>query len=70
MIEETDFKVEFTFKNGKEKTVIMTASDVDTMFDKLWEREPIKWMNIWEDIINLGDVSYINYDEVTEDSIR
>lgn len=60
------FKVTFEFKNGSTKTIQMTDGDVDDMFDKLWEREPIKWLNIWEDIINLDEVQHIYYEEVEE----
>ena len=45
----------------------MTDTDVDTMFDKLWGRDPIKWMNIWEHIINFEDVHYVNYKEEEEE---
>lgn len=67
MIEPTMYKVSIEFKSGKVLIIEMTDTDVDTMFDKLWERDPIKWMNIWEHVINLEDVRYVNYIEL-EDS--
>ena len=66
MNEPTMFKVLIIFKNGKELKIEMTDSDIDTMFDKLWERNSIKWMNVWEHIINFDDVHYIKYEELEE----
>ena len=66
MIEPTMFKVLIIFKNGKELKIEMTDLDIDTMFDKLWERDSIKWMNVWEHIINFDDVHYIKYEELEE----
>ena len=66
MNEPTMFKVLIIFKNGKELKIEMTDLDIDTMFDKLWERDSIKWMNVWEHIINFDDVHYIKYKEVEE----
>ena len=67
MIEPTTYKVTIRFKNGKSLVIKMTDTDVDTMFDKLWGRDPIKWMNIWEHIINFEDVHYVNYKEEEEE---
>lgn len=67
MIEETMFDVTFEFKNGDVKKIRMVSSEVDTMFDKLWEREQIKWLNIWEEIINLDAVQYIYHAKVEEE---
>ena len=67
MIEPTMYKVTIEFKDGKILIIEMTDTDVDTMFDKLWERDPIKWMNIWEHVINFEDVRYINYVELEEE---
>lgn len=64
MNEPTMFKVLIIFKNGKELKIEMTDLDIDTMFDKLWERDSIKWMNVWEHIINFDDVHYIKYEEL------
>ena len=64
MSEPTMFKVLITFKNGNELKIEMTDLDIDTMFDKLWERDSIKWMNVWEHIINFDDVHYIMYEEL------
>lgn len=64
MNEPTMFKVLITFKNGNELKIEMTDLDIDTMFDKLWERDSIKWMNVWEHIINFDDVHYIMYEEL------
>lgn len=66
MNEPTMFKVIIIFKNGKELKIEMTDLDIDTMFDKLWERDSIKWMNVWEHIINFDDVHYIKYEELEE----
>lgn len=66
MNEPTMFKVLIIFKNGKELKIEMTDLDIDTMFDKLWERDSIKWMNVWEHIINFDDVHYIKYEELEE----
>lgn len=66
MIEPTMFKVLIIFKNGKELKIEMTDLDIDTMFDKLWERDSIKWMNVREHIINFDDVHYIKYEELEE----
>lgn len=66
MKEPTMFKVLIIFKNGKELKIEMTDLDIDTMFDKLWERDSIKWMNVWEHIINFDDVHYIKYEELEE----
>ena len=67
MIEPTMYKVTIEFTNGDTITLEMTNTEVDTMFDKLWDRDPIKWMNIWEHIINFEDVRYINYVELEEE---
>ena len=66
MNEPTMFKVLIIFKNGNDLKIEMTDLDIDTMFDKLWERDSIKWMNIWEHIINFDDVHYIKYEELEE----
>lgn len=64
MIEPTMYEVRLQFKDGAVLIIKMTDIDVDTMFDKLWERDSIKWMNVWEDIINLEEVRYIQYKEL------
>lgn len=64
MNEPKMFKVLITFKNGNELKIEMTDLDIETMFDKLWERDSIKWMNVWEHIINFDDVHYIKYEEM------
>ena len=66
MNEPIMFKVLIMFKNGNELKIEMTDLDMDTMFDKLWERDSIKWMNVWEHIINFDDVHYIKYEELEE----
>ena len=66
MNEPTMFKVLIVFKNGKELKIEMTDLDIETMFNKLWERDSIKWMNVWEHIINFDDVHYIKYEELEE----
>lgn len=67
MNEPTFFEVLIEFKNGNTLIIEMTDIDIDTMFDKMWERDPIKWMNIWEHIINFDDVRYVNYKELEEE---
>ena len=64
MNEPIMFKMLIVFKNGNELKIEMTDLDIDTMFDKLWERDSIKWMNVWEHIINFDDVHYIMYEEL------
>ena len=64
MNEPIMFKVLIVFKNGNELKIEMTDLDIDTMFDKLWERDSIKWMNVWGHIINFDDVHYIKYEEM------
>ena len=66
MNEPIMFKVLIMFKNGNELKIEMTDLDIDTMFDKLWERDSIKWMNVWGNIINFDDVHYIEYEELEE----
>ena len=66
MNEPTMFKVLIIFKNGKELKIEMTDLDIETMFDKLWEGDSIKWMNVWEHIINFDDVHYIKYEVLEE----
>lgn len=66
MNEPKMFKVLIMFKNGNELKIEMTDLDIDTMFDKLWERDSIKWMNVWGRIINFDDVHYIEYEELEE----
>lgn len=66
MNEPTMFKVLIAFKNGNELKIEMTDLDIETMFDKLWERDSKKWMNVWENIINFDDVQYIKYEELEE----
>lgn len=67
MIEEELFEVTFTFKDNSTKMIEMSSSNVDTMFDKLYKRDPIMWLDIWSDIVNLNDVRFIHYKEVEEE---
>lgn len=61
MIEAEEFKVFIEFKNGDEIELDVTGVDVDAMFDKLWGRDTVPWINIWEDIVNLSEARYIRY---------
>ena len=47
MIEPTMYNVVIEFTNGDTITLEMTNTEVDTMFDKLWDRDQIKWINKW-----------------------
>lgn len=67
MKKTTFFKVSIEFKNGEVRFIEMTDVDVDTMLDKMWGRDPVKWMNVWEHIINFEDVRYVNYKELEEE---
>lgn len=67
MKEPTFFEVLIEFKNGNTLTIEMTDMDIDTMFDKMWDRDSVKWMNVWEHIINFEDVRYVNYKELEEE---
>lgn len=63
MEESTIYEVSIEFKNGRILNIQMLDSEIDTMFDKLWGRDPVKWTNTWEHIINLDEVYYVNYSE-------
>lgn len=66
MEEAVMLDVKFTFKDGTVLDLEMTDCDVDLIFDKLWERDPIMWINNWDNIVNLDDVRHIEYRAIDE----
>lgn len=68
MIEPDFYMVTFEFKDGGIRKMKMTDIDVDVMYDKLWGRDPILWLNTEDELINLDEVRHIKYIEIEEEN--
>lgn len=67
MTEENMFEVTLEHKNGRVRRIIMSESQVDYMYDKLWGRDKVMWLDVWGEIVNLDDIRYIRYIEIEEE---
>ena len=65
MIEDEKFDLYITMKSGRKYLLEVSGTELDWLFDKLFERESGSFQNFGTDeIINIFEIEYLTYEEV------
>ena len=64
MIEDKNFNLYMTMKSGREYLFEVSETELDWLFDKLFERESGSFQNFGTDeVINVSEIEYLKYEE-------
>ena len=65
MIEDEKFNLHITMKSGRKYLFEVSGTELDWLFDKLFERESGSFQNfVSNKVINILEIEYISYEEV------
>ena len=69
MIEDENFDLYITMKSGREYLFEVSGTELDWLFDKLFERESGSFQNFGTDeVINVFGIEYLKYEKVSDES--
>ena len=68
MIEDKNFNIYMTMKSGREYLFEVSGTELDWLFDTLFEREKrVSFQNFGTDeVINVFEIEYLKYEKVEE----
>ena len=67
MIEDKNFNIYMTMKSGLKYRFRVSKTELDWLFDKLFERESGSFQNFGSnEVINVSEIEYLCYEEVEE----
>ena len=67
MIEDKNFNIYMTMKSGIKYRFEVSETELDWLFDKMFERESGSFQNFGTDeVINIFEIEYLAYKEVEE----
>ena len=67
MIEDKNFDLYITMKSGRKYRFEVSGTELDWLFDKLFERESGSFQNFGSnEVINILEIEYLSYEEVEE----
>ena len=67
MIEDKKFNLYITMKSGIKYLFEVSGTELDWLFDKMFERESGSFQNFGTDeVINVFEIEYLTYEEVEE----
>ena len=73
MIEDKNFNLYMTMKSGREYLFEVSETELDWLFDKLFERESGSFQNFGTfgtaEVINVSEIEYLKYEEVKNDEL-
>ena len=65
MIEEKNFNIYMTMKSGVKYTFKVSETELDWLFDRMFERESGSFQNfVSNEVINIFEIEYLTYEEV------
>ena len=65
MIEDKNFNLYMTMKSGRKYLFEVSETELDWLFDTLFERESGSFQNFGTDeVINVFEIEYLKYEEV------
>ena len=65
MIEVKNFDIYMTMKSGREYLFEVSGTELDWLFDKMFERDSGSFQNFGTDeVINVSEIEYLKYEEV------
>ena len=68
MIEDEKFNLHITMKSGRKYRFEVSGTELDWLFDKLFERESGSFQNFGSnEVINIFEIEYLTYEEVLND---
>ena len=69
MIEDKNFDLYITMKSGRKHIFEVSGTELDLLFDKLFERESGSFQNFGTDeVINIFEIEYLKYEKVNDES--
>ena len=69
MIEDKNFNIYMTMKSGIKYTFKVSETELDWLFDIMFERESASFQNFGSnEVINVFEIEYLTYEEVNEES--
>ena len=71
MIEDKNFDLYITMKSGREYLFEVSGTELDRLFDKLFERESGSFQNfgtLVDEVINIFEIEYLKYEKVNDES--
>ena len=67
MIEDEKFNLYITMKSGRKYQLEVSGTELDWLFDKMFERESGSFQNFGtNEVINIFEIEYLTYEEVEE----
>ena len=70
MIEVENFDLHITMKSGREYLFEVSGTELDWLFDKMFERESGSFQNFGtfgtNEVINVLEIEYLKYEKVEE----
>ena len=67
MIEDKNFDLNITMKSGRKYRFEVSGTELDWLFDTLFERESGSFQNFGTDeVINVSEIEYLKYEEAEE----
>ena len=68
MIEDKIFNIYMTMKSGIKYMFKVSETELDWLFDKMFERESGSFQNFGTDeVINVSEIEYLKYEEVNDE---
>ena len=65
MIEDKNFNIYMTMKSGREYLFEVSGTELDWLFDTMFERESGSFQNFGTDeVINVFEIEYLKYEKV------
>ena len=69
MIEDKNFDLYITMKSGREHLFEVSGTELDWLFDKLFERESGSFQKFGTDeVINVFEIEYLKHEKVSDES--
>ena len=71
MIKDENFDLHITMKSGREYLFEVSGTELDLLFDKMFERESGSFQNfgtIVDEVINIFEIEYLKYEKVSDES--
>ena len=69
MIEDKNFNIYMTMKSGREYLFEVSGTELDWLFDTMFERESGSFQNFGtNEVINIFEIEYLTYEEVNDES--
>ena len=65
MIEDKNFNIYMTMKSGRKHVFEVSGTELDWLFDTMFERESGSFQNFGTDeVINVFEIEYLKYEKV------